>query len=93
MLPQILEVGDPAFIMDQANGFFHEGAAISAFVVSSCMTAAGYFIHLEKTEFVPSDMTITCWLGIGVDLAKQEFFIPQKKWEKFLSLATDLRAS
>ncbi|KAK3237297.1 hypothetical protein CYMTET_52615 [Cymbomonas tetramitiformis] len=167
MLPQILEVGDPAFIMDQANGFFHvmlteesqqymgflwdgvyyvytvlnfgwklapviysafagefagfirrlgipylyyiddnaggpapvgastltkhERAKISAFVVSSCMTAAGYFIHLEKTEFIPS-LTIT-WLGIGIDLAKQEFFIPQKKWDKFLSLATDLRAS
>ncbi|KAK3252032.1 hypothetical protein CYMTET_38656 [Cymbomonas tetramitiformis] len=158
MLPQILEVGDPAFIMDQANGFFHvrlteesqqymgflwdgvyyvytvlnfgwklapviysafagefagfirrlgipylyyiddnaggpapvgastltkqERAKISAFVVSSCMTAAGYFIHLEKTEFIPS-LTIT-WLGIGIDLAKQEFFIPQKKWDKFL---------
>ena len=49
-------------------------AAISAFVVSSCMTAAGYFIHLQKTQFVAS-MVVT-WLGIGIDLDTERFFYP-----------------
>ncbi|KAK3262177.1 hypothetical protein CYMTET_28952 [Cymbomonas tetramitiformis] len=167
MIPQILETGDPAFVMDQANGFFHvkitaasqkymgflwdgvyyvytalnfgwklapfvysafagefagfirrlgipylyyiddntggpapvgtstlskqDRAAISTFVVSSCMTAAGYFIHLEKTQFIASRTFI--WLGIGVDLAEGKFFIPEKQWTKFLKLVADLKAS
>ncbi|KAK3243404.1 hypothetical protein CYMTET_46939 [Cymbomonas tetramitiformis] len=167
MLPQILEKGDPAFVMDQANGFFlvrltedsqqymgflwegvyyvytvlnfgwklapiiygafagefagfirrlgipylcyiddntggpapvgestlskQDKAAISVFVVSSCMTAAGYFIHLHKTQFVAS-MVVT-WLGIGIDLDTERCFIPELKWEKFLRLTKELRAS
>ncbi|KAK3247633.1 hypothetical protein CYMTET_42876 [Cymbomonas tetramitiformis] len=56
------------------------------------MTAAGgYFIHLEKTQFIASRTFI--WLGIGVDLAEGEFFIPERQWTKFLKLVADLKAS
>ena len=55
------------------------------------MTAAGYFIHLEKTQFIASRTFI--WLGIGVDLAEGKFFIPENQWTKFLKLVADLKAS